>query len=66
MRKLPLDNLVQMLKRLPGVAEERRIMARALRQVRSMNPRVAKLLVQQDRARRAKLASRWMEEVAES
>lgn len=54
------DSLVAILKRFPSLADERRTMARALRQIRTMNPKAAKFLLRMERARRARVVQEWL------
>lgn len=60
MRELSAGDLPMVLKRLPAIAAQRRTMARALRLVRKMNPKVAKLLLHLEKARRSSLAREWL------
>ena len=54
------DRFLAILKRFPAIADERQTMARALRQIRTMNPKAAKFLLRMERARRARVVQEWL------
>jgi hypothetical protein len=64
MQEASQDTIVVLLKRLPAIAEERNVLARSLRHLRRMEPKIARLLLRIERARRSDVARRWLRETA--
>ena len=59
------ETMLWLLKRLPPIAAERTILARSLRHVRRMEPKIARLLFRLERERRTEFACRWIRETSE-
>ena len=64
MKEQSLEAMLWLLKRLPPIAAERKILARSLRHVRRMEPKIARLLFRVERERRTDFAWRWMRETS--